>query len=138
MSVIDYRTVTVGDEIPCLSLPPVTRHTLALFCGASGDHNPIHVDIDYAKQAGLDDVIAHGMLSMAYLGRMLTNWIPLSALRHFDSRFMAITYIGDVLTCKGKVAEKYEEEGEQRINLELEVVKADGEQIIVATAVVAI
>ena len=68
-----FAEVQVGDEIPLLSTSPITRHTLALYCGASGDHNPIHVDIDYAKESGLDDVIAHGMLSMAYLGRLLTN-----------------------------------------------------------------
>ena len=41
------------------------RATLALFAGASGDHNPIHIDLDVARSAGLDDVFAHGMLSMA-------------------------------------------------------------------------
>ncbi|MCH2292471.1 MAG: dehydratase, partial [SAR324 cluster bacterium] len=47
-----FAEVQVGDEIPLLSNPPITRHTLALYCGASGDHNPIHVDIDYAKESG--------------------------------------------------------------------------------------
>ena len=54
------------------------RLTLALYCGASGDHNPLHVDIDFARAAGLDDVIAHGMLAMAYLGRFLTDSLPTS------------------------------------------------------------
>ena len=35
----------VGDRIVDKTFPPITRHTLALYCGASGDHNPIHVDI---------------------------------------------------------------------------------------------
>jgi acyl dehydratase len=56
--------------------PPISRATLALFAGASGDHNPIHIDLDVARSAGLDDVFAHGMLSMAYLGRLLTGWVP--------------------------------------------------------------
>ena len=47
-------------------------HELALFAGASGDHNPIHIDIDFARKAGMPDVFAHGMLSMAWLGRLLT------------------------------------------------------------------
>ena len=66
--------IQVGSEIPALELAPITRFTLALYAGASGDHNPIHIDSDFAKKAGMPDVFAHGMLSMAYLGRMLTNW----------------------------------------------------------------
>jgi acyl dehydratase len=67
--------------MPCraFALPPVSRLGLALYCGASGDHNPIHVDIDFAKAAGMPDVFAHGMLSMAWLGRLLTNWVPQTA-----------------------------------------------------------
>ena len=65
--------VSVGQELPPLKLPPITRTTLALFAGASGDHNPVHIDIDFARAAGMPDVFAHGMLSMAYLGRFLTQ-----------------------------------------------------------------
>ena len=43
----------------------ITRTTLALYAGASGDHNPMHIDIDFAKKAGFPDVFAQGMLVMA-------------------------------------------------------------------------
>ena len=72
----DWNALQPGDALPALQLPPITRHTLALYCGASGDHNPIHVDIDFAKAAGMPDVFAHGMLSAAWLARVLTNWVP--------------------------------------------------------------
>ncbi|MCU1414190.1 MAG: dehydratase, partial [Microbacteriaceae bacterium] len=42
----DVSTIAVGDELPPLALPPISRTTLALFAGASGDHNPIHIDLD--------------------------------------------------------------------------------------------
>ena len=48
----------IGDEIPNLITKPISRSMLALYAGASGDHNPIHIDIDFAKQTGLSDVIA--------------------------------------------------------------------------------
>ena len=63
-SAFDYTTADAGTAWPALKLPPVTRLTLALYCGASGDHNPLHVDQDFAREAGLGDVIAHGMLVM--------------------------------------------------------------------------
>ena len=92
---IEFDTVQVGDALPALQLPPVTRTTLALFAGASGDHNPIHIDIDVARRAGMPDVFAQGMLGMAWLGRLLTGWAPQSRLRRFDARFQGITHLGN-------------------------------------------
>ena len=94
---------SVGDKIPDLVIEPITRSTLALYAGASGDHNPIHIDLDFAKEAGMKDVFAHGMLIMAYLGRTVTNIVPQSNLKNFNVRFSSITNIGDILTCSGQV-----------------------------------
>ena len=55
-----FAQVQVGETLPELQLPPVDRTTLALFAGASGDHNPMHIDIDVARRAGAPDVFAHG------------------------------------------------------------------------------
>jgi acyl dehydratase len=122
-----FDDVKVGDALPPLTLPPVSRTDLALYCGASGDHNPIHVDIDYAKAAGMPDVFAHGMLSMAWLARLLTNWAPQTALRQYGVRFVAITHVGDEITCSGEVAEKTEAGGERRVKLLLHTRDAKGE-----------
>ena len=83
--------VSVGTELPPLQVDPISRLTLALFAGASGDHNPMHVDLDAAKSVGLPDVFAHRMLSMAYLGRLLTNWVPQDRILSYRVRFAAIT-----------------------------------------------
>jgi len=98
-------TIVVGSMIPDLKLPAITRTQLALYAGASGDHNSIHIDTDFAKKVGSDDVFAHGMLSMAFLGRMLTNWQPQSTLKKFSAKFTAITHVHDVITCSGEVVE---------------------------------
>jgi acyl dehydratase len=60
MSLPTLDTLKVGHVLPELKLPPITRYQLALYCGGSGDHNPIHVDIDFAKSAGMKDVFAYG------------------------------------------------------------------------------
>ena len=49
MRLLKLDSLKVGDEIPALTIPPLTRYTLALYFGASGGHNPIHVDIDFAN-----------------------------------------------------------------------------------------
>jgi acyl dehydratase len=125
-------------NIPSLEIEPISRLTLALFAGASGDHNPIHIDLDYAKAAGMEDVFAHGMLSMAYMGRMLTNWIPASRLREFGVRFMAITHVHDRITCSGRVVEKFERDGEALVRVELKAVNQKGETTLAGEAVVAL
>ena len=130
--------IQVGSEIPSLELPPISRYTLALYAGASGDHNPIHIDSDFAKKAGMPDVFAHGMLSMAYLGRMLTNWQPQASLRKFENRFAAITQLKDVITCSGRVAEIIEADGETLARCEIQATKHSGEQTLVGEALVAI
>ena len=130
--------IQVGTEIPNLTLPPISRYTLALYAGASGDHNPIHIDSDFARQSGMPDVFAHGMLSMAYLGRMLTNWRPQSKLRKFNSRFATITQLQDVISCSGQVVELLEQDGEHLARCEIQACKASGEQTLVGEALVAI
>ena len=109
----------VGDKIPDLVIEPITRSTLALYAGASGDHNPIHIDLDFAKEAGMKDVFAHGMLIMAYLGKAVTNIVPQSNLKNFSVRFSSITNIGDILTCSGEVKKIDKNNSKKTIVLDL-------------------
>ena len=138
MTLPSFDTIQVGDKIPALELPPLSRLTLALYCGASGDHNPIHVDSDFAKGAGMPDVFAHGMLSMAWLSRVLTQWVPQSAIRDYSVRFAAITQVHEVITCSGEVTEKFEADGERRVRLSLTTANADGQIKLAGDAVVAL
>ena len=130
--------IQVGSEIPTLEMHPISRFTLALYAGASGDHNPIPIDSNFARESGIPDVFAHGMLSMAYLGRMLTNWQPQAQLRKFGNRFASITQLQDVISCSGKVVELIEHNGETLARCEIQAAKADGEQTLVGEALVAI
>jgi acyl dehydratase len=138
MNSISLATIHVGDLLPPLALAPINRTTLALFAGASGDHNAIHIDTDYARKAGMPDVFAHGMLSMAYLGRLLTQWVDQRQLREFGVRFLGITHLGHQITCTGKVVEKFEVDGEQRIRLEIQTASQYGDIKILGDAVIAL
>lgn len=119
-----------------LELPPISRTTLALFAGASGDHNPIHIDIDIAKAAGFDDVFAHGMLSMAYLGRLLTMIVPQEKVRSFATRFTAITPVHGTPTCTAQVSRVEEVDGVVLHHLDLQVALSDGTVTLAGSAVV--
>ena len=133
-----FDTVQIGDELPALQLPPVDRTTLALFAGASGDHNPIHIDIDFARRSGLPDVFAQGMLGMAWLGRLLTSWAPQSQLRRFDARFQGITHLGNAMRCSGRVVEKLSQGNERCVRIELSSANQFGQIKIVGEALVAL
>jgi acyl dehydratase len=52
----------------------ITRLDLVKYAGASGDFNPIHWSDRFAASVGLPGVIAHGLLTMALVGRALTEW----------------------------------------------------------------
>ena len=134
----DWATLEPGARLPPLTAGPITRQMLAIYCGASGDHNPIHVDIDFARQSGLDDVIAHGMFVMATSGRLLTGWIPQPAVRSFNARFLAPTRVGDEITVTGTVEEKLIEDGEQRVRIQVEACDQTGEAKIKGSALVAV
>lgn len=135
---LNFETISIGDEIPSLTTPPISRTTLALYAGASGDHNPMHIDIDFARKFGMDDVFAQGMLGMAYLGRMLTNWVPQTDIREYGVRFASITKVHDKIVCSGKVVEKFEENGEKLVRLEIAALNQDGDVKLSGQAVVAI
>ena len=85
-----------------------------------------------------DDVFAQGMLSMAYLGRLLTDWAPQQRLRSFRVRFAAITPVARQPTCTGTVVAVDEVEGERRATVELAVTLADGTVTLTGDAVVAL
>ncbi|MBO9397768.1 MaoC family dehydratase [Shimia sp. R9_2] len=119
-------TAQVGDHLPPLTFGPISRKTLALYAGASADHNPIHIDLDFAREAGMDDVFAHGMLSMAQLGRLVTGWAGQSRLRGLSSRFTAITPVGATVTCTGTVSDRLEQHGRVLLTLALAAHIDDG------------
>jgi len=133
-----FDQLKVGDVLPPLKLAPISRHQLALYCGGSGDHNPIHVDIDFAKKFGFKDVFAHGMLSMAFLGRLVTSWVPQTHLRKLGTRFTSITWVGDTITVSGKVTGKREEGGQKLVDLEVKCTNQNGQDTLQGDATVAL
>ncbi len=131
-------TSSVGSVIVNKSFPRITRTTLALYAGASGDHNPMHIDIDFAKKAGFPDVFAQGMLAMAMLGQALTDVVRPDRLRSFSTRFVAITQLGAKIHCEGTVAELLEADGETRARLALTAKDEAGDIKLSGEAVVAL
>ena len=128
-----------GQELAPLVKPPITLEQLRRYAEASGDYNPIHLDEEAAHRVGLDSVIAHGMLSMAFLGQFATQQIadtPGALLAHLKVRFINMVRLGDTLTCLGAVKSNTTGEGQQSITIECWAQNQKGEQVTVGEAII--
>ena len=132
-----FDDVHEGDAAPELS-HELTRGDLVRYAGASGDFNPMHTDEIAATGAGLPSVFGHGMFTMGMLGKALTDYVGVGSLRNYKVRFTKQTWPGETLTARIRVAKKYEEAGEHRVDLECEVVNSDGEPKVSGVAVAAL
>lgn len=133
-----FEQLSVGDELPSLVKPAVSRLQLALYASAGADHNPIHVDDAAARFGGLTGVIAHGMLTMGFLGQLLTQWVPQRQVLGFSARFVGMAYPDDVITCTGKIVGKRVEGGRNLVDLAIAANNQKGETLQSGTATVAL
>lgn len=123
-----------GDALPTLVRGPISRADLALFAGASGDHVLLHIDSDFARQAGMDDVFAHGMLSMAYLAQLLTGTFRQEQIVDWSVRFLAITPLYATVNCDAAVASITEKDGVRHAELTLRAATSEGLETIAGRA----
>jgi acyl dehydratase len=80
------------------------RKQIAAYAEASGDHNPIHLDDDFARSVGLPGVIAHGMLQMGILAVVAEEATGGRPLRRLTCRFAGVVLPGDTVTFTAQAA----------------------------------
>ena len=130
MSGVDLAAVEPGSVIAEYDTGPIDREMLARYAEASGDTNPLHLDPEFARKAGFADVIVHGMLSMAFVGRLLTDHFEAERLRGFNARFAGIVAVNQSLRCRATL----ESRDESLATLALEAVDGSGAVVITGTA----
>jgi acyl dehydratase len=113
-SSVRWDDVEVGTELPARTFT-VDRATLVRYAGASGDFNVIHWNERVAAAVGLPNVIAHGMLTMALGGRVITDWVgDPGAVIDYGVRFTRPVVVPDddagaTVEVAGKVSRKDED-----------------------------
>ena len=132
------RDLDRGSVLPDLRKPLITKMQLVKYAGASGDYNLIHTDDETARTVGLDGVIAHGMLSMAFLGEYLCWLAGPESVRRLSVRFVAMVRPGDSLTCRGRVKERTMDGAVRRLQLEVWTENQRAERVTVGDAEVQI
>ncbi|MCY0887086.1 MAG: MaoC/PaaZ C-terminal domain-containing protein [Alicyclobacillaceae bacterium] len=125
----------VGEKLPELVKPAITQTQLVMYSGASGDFNPIHTVEAYAEQVGLGGTIAHGMLSMAFVGQMLKEAMgPRGRLQEWGVRFQEMVRPGDVLTCSGTITGVREEADGHVVECDVVALTQKGVKAVSGTA----
>ena len=94
-----YDSISEGDALPALTKPEISRIQLIRYAGASGDFNPIHTIPEYAREAGLDGVIAHGMLTAGLISAVIGEQLPGHGTVYLGQslKFMAPVRPGDMV-----------------------------------------
>ena len=131
----DITNIIVGDEIPEVIIEPLQQQDLIKYAKASGDYNPIHLDKNFANNIGLDNVIVHGMLIMAHLGKSIANSMTIPYLKHFSVQFSSITSLGEKLICSGQVIKIEKDKEKKTISLNLKVLNLSNDVKILGRAI---
>jgi len=117
---------------PDFAFGPITRTDLVRYAGASGDFNPLHHDEPFARAAGLDTVMAHGMFSAGLLASFLSTWAGERQVRRFKVRFLAPVWPGDTLRAEGEVVRDSGAAGTVELSLRLR--RQDGTEVVSGSA----
>lgn len=116
----------VFDQLPVREWVP-SNMQIRQYAEASGDFNPIHLDDIYARQAGLGGVIAHGMLTMAQMAAMLTEWMGNEGrIGKLNVRFVGMVRPGDRIRLTGFIRAR----SEQTLLCDLEALNQRDERVL--------
>lgn len=96
----------------------------------TGDINPLHNDLDYAKSMGHDQCVAYGMLSASYLSTLAGVYLPgkNSLIQKVETNFRKPVYVGDTLTVTGEVTDK--NDNYKIIEVKVEIKNQDGVKVV--------
>ena len=114
----------------------VTQEQINRYAEASGDFNPIHLDAKFAADSSFGQIVAHGMLILAFLSEMLTtafgrDWLEGGRLK---VRFRAPVYPGEEVTTFGRVTKVVGQSGSRRVECSVGCRNQKGEVVITGEA----
>ena len=135
---IYFDDVNEGDEVPQL-VKKLTKKNLVVYAVTAGDLYELHYDKDTATAQGFKDVIVQGRLKSALLAQAVTDWIGDDGkVKKLTCNNRGADYPGDEFTVKGKVAKKYQDNGENLMELEVWGENPAGDKTTFGTAVAAL
>lgn len=129
---LTWEEISLNQEM-ILEKNPIEKVQLVKYAGASGDFNMIHQDEETALKVGLPKIIAHGMLSMGFLGEHVKDIAGDNGfVRKLKVQFRDMVFIGDKIICKA-IAKKKDEQ-EKLIDLDILAETAEGRVVTKGSA----
>ncbi len=128
---VNPKELKTGDALPTLTRR-IAQERINEYAEASGDHNPIHIDPEFAGKTALGGTVAHGMLVLAYVSELMTSVFRDNWTRggHLSARFKGAAYPGDTVPVSGTV--KKVEGG--RVTCDVQVRNQKNEPVILCEA----
>ena len=131
-----FEDVKEGDEIPNL-MKNCSTQQLVLWAAGSGDFYQIHYDKDFAQSTGLKDIIVHGALKNAFLGQLLHDWAGAQGrVKRFGCDYRSMDDAKQEINCRGVITKKFQENGENIVELDIWTENPDGKKTTPGTGVV--
>lgn len=122
-----FENIRVGDELPALAKTPIDRVQLARYAGATGDFNPTQVDEVAAKALGMPSVSAPNTIAMGFLAQLVGDWARGAQVKKLSCRFTRMLWPGDTLICKGRVADRFGDNGKYVVDLDVWAENQEGQ-----------
>ena len=132
-----FETIRKDDILPKLT-KLVTQDKINKWADVVGDHNPLHVDPEYAKKTKFKTTIAHGPLVISFISEMMGNWLGAGWIeggKLLDVRFRAPVRSGDEITIQGRVTNKRIVDSLNTIECEIFVENQQGVKVVEGRAI---
>lgn len=133
--------VSVGTEVPPLTIDPVPLEPMKTVGALLQDSNPIHWDVESVRALGMGDrPVNQGPNNLAYVINMLVSWAggDNAAVRRIQCRFLGNVFGGDAVTARGVVTAVREEGGQRLADLDVRLERSPEDVVLAGTATVAI
>jgi acyl dehydratase len=127
---LSFEDVKVGDEIPPLT-KRISLVQMVMYAAATWDFHRHHYDYEFVRGKGFPAPFVDGQMLGAFLAQMVTSWKGEEhTLKKLSFGFREMAFPGDVLTCRGKVADKFTQEGKKILRLELWIENQKGHLVV--------
>ena len=108
---VTWESIQEGQELPELAKRPGLTD-LVKYAAGSGDFNPLHHDPAFPQARALGSIIVHGRYKYAALGELVSNWLGHNGrIAKISCQYRGMDFPDQLLTCKGRVIRKWQEEG---------------------------
>ncbi len=124
-----------SNPLPLVS-KTITQDQLNAYAGVSGDRNPLHLDPQFAATTQFDGIIAHGMLTLAFISEMMAtefqkSWLESGTLR---VRFKGAAYVGDTVKTSGRVEKEEAQPDGNHLICSVRASNPSGQELVSGTA----